>query len=1277
MRNILIAFLLLLAPFLGIPAPATAQTAEEDRGYLQGLLEDNLSGAGRDVRITGFAGALSARATIAELTIADSEGIWLRLSDLVLDWNRAALVRGRIDVTELTVAEIELLRPPVPEPGLPEAAASTGFSLPDLPVAIQIGRVAAERVSLGEAILGQAVEISLEGSASLEGGQGTADLEVARIDGPQGQLTLSGAYENATRALTLNLSVAEEANGIAATLMGLPGAPSLDLTVTGEGPIDNFTADLTLSTDAQERLAGQVVLQTLRAAVSEEDTGTESESATPAEEAVTRRVTVQIGGDIAPVFAPEYRAFFGPNIQLAVIVTQTPDGRMLLDELDLTADALSLGGRAAFAADGWPERLALAGRIAAPDGGAVLLPLSGPETRVDGADLKLAYDASDSDSWALDLNIRGLDRPDLTAARLGLTGTGLIARGADASAVGVVNGQISLASEGLETGDPALAQALGGDVTGALRFDWSTDGPFQIPELVLEFAETRLTGAAEIALGEGETALSDLDAAFDLQLSAGNLGRFAALSGQQLGGTANLTARGNVQPLTGAFALDLSGRAQNLSLGQPRIDPLITGASDIALQASRDPSGTRVDLFEIVTTGTDLRVRAALRSDNSTVDLSARLLDSGLVLDGLSGPVAVTLGARQQAETWQITLDAEAPGATTARLTGTVTGDGIDLLLAEGQVRAELGDLATWSTVAGRPLSGAARLSLDASGDLLARSGAANGRLDGQNLRIGQANADALMRGASSLVFDLRQTAEGMTILDVLELRTPQGVTDVTGRISADDSRLRFYSYLRDIGLIAPDISGPASANGLVQSSGGDWRIEATASGPGGLTARTAGTVAPDGQQVDVTLQGSAPLSLANARLRPNSVAGVLSYDLAVNGAPALSSVSGTLSTQGARVVIPAAGLALADLGATVRLSSGRAQIEAQSNLSSGGRLSLSGPVTLSSPFPADLTIDLQGAVLQQRNLYETTAQGRVTVTGPLTGGAQIGGSIDLDTVELRIPESLGPTFANLPDLEHRGETTATRQTRLWAGLIADPNAASGPGLAFPIDLVINAPSRIFVRGRGLDAELGGRLRLTGTTANLVPQGQFNLIRGRLSILGQRLDLTTGLVSLQGAFDPFIRFIAETEAQGSAIRIGLEGLASEPELTLTSSPELPQDEVLALLLFGRGITEISPLQAVQLAGAVRTLSGRSNGLSEGLRGAIGVDDLDLTTTDTGETEARVGKYISDNIYTDVTVNTAGETQINLNLNVTRSITVRGRLNSDGGTGIGVYIERDY
>ena len=1277
-RHFLLRLVILLPLWLayGLALPAVAQTESEDRGYLQGLLEDNLSGVGREVRITGFEGALSARAAIAELTIADGEGVWLRLSDIVLDWNRAALLRGRIDVNELTVARIDLIRPPVADPSLPAAEASSGFSLPELPVSVQIGQISAARVDIGADFIGQPVGISIDGSATLGDGEGQADLSITRIDGPQGQVQLSGAYANESRQLTLDLAVEEDAGGIAATLLDLPGSPSVRLTVAGDAPIDDFAADLSLATDGQDRLSGQVILQTLREPAPALQGAPAPAEDAPAAELITRRVVARIGGDIAPVFAPDYRAFFGPDIQLVVTATSTPDGRMLLDGLDLTAAAIRLSGDAALSADGWPERLALSGQIASQEGGAVLLPLSGPQTRVDRADLNLTFDAATGDAWTLRMDIDGLDRPDLTAARAVLTGEGLIRRGDSAEAIGRVTGQFRFDTEALDMTDPAMANALGGDVAGALAFDWSSDGPFLIPRLSLTLADTSLGGSAEIDAGSTD-AMGDLSAAFDLRLVTADLSRFAGLAGQPLNGAADLTARGQILPLTGGFRIDLSGQAQDLAIGQPRIDPLITGASRIALQASRDTAGTRVDLFEMTTTGTDLRGRAMLSSSTSTVDLSARLLDAGLILEGVSGPASLTLDARQQAETWQITLDAAAPGQTTARLTGSVSGDGIDSLLAEGQLSAAFGDLRPWSSLAGRPLSGAMQISLDAAGDVLGRSGTASGQVNGTNLALGQANADAILRGDSSLAFEIRQTPEGMTILDKVELRTPQGMTDVTGRISADDSRLRFDAFIRDIGLIAPEVSGQATARGTVQNSGGDWQIETTATGPGGITAEVAGSLAPDGQQINLTLRGDAPLSLANNRLRPNSVSGLLSYDLAVNGPPALSSVSGVLSTQGARFVLPGAGLALSDLQATLRLSGGRAQVDAGAALTSGGRIALSGPITLSAPFPADLTIDLSRAVFSQRNLYEATADGQVTLRGPLTGGAQIGGRIALDMVELRIPESRGPTFANLPELDHRGENAAVRQTRIWAGLIADPTAASGPSVAFPIDLIIDAPSRIFVRGRGLDAELGGRLRLTGTTAALVPQGQFELVRGRLNILGKRLDLTEGLVRLQGAFDPYLRFIAETEAQGSAIRIGLEGVASQPELTLTSSPELPQDEVLALLLFGRGITDISALQAVQLAGAIRTLSGKSNGLSEGLRNSIGVDDLDLSTTEDGQTEARVGKYISENIYTDVTVNTAGETEINLNLNVTRSITVRGRLGSDGGTGIGVYIERDY
>jgi translocation and assembly module TamB len=93
---------------------------------------------------------------------------------------------------------------------------------------------------------------------------------------------------------------------------------------------------------------------------------------------------------------------------------------------------------------------------------------------------------------------------------------------------------------------------------------------------------------------------------------------------------------------------------------------------------------------------------------------------------------------------------------------------------------------------------------------------------------------------------------------------------------------------------------------------------------------------------------------------------------------------------------------------------------------------------------------------------------------------------------------------------------------------------------------------------------------------------------------------------------------------------------------------------------------------------VRTLAGKGGeGVNGKVRQGLALDDLDVTTSDTGATEARAGKYISENIYSEVTADTEGNSQINLNLNINRAVTARGRLASDGETGIGVFIEKDY
>jgi translocation and assembly module TamB len=230
----------------------------------------------------------------------------------------------------------------------------------------------------------------------------------------------------------------------------------------------------------------------------------------------------------------------------------------------------------------------------------------------------------------------------------------------------------------------------------------------------------------------------------------------------------------------------------------------------------------------------------------------------------------------------------------------------------------------------------------------------------------------------------------------------------------------------------------------------------------------------------------------------------------------------------------------------------------------------------------------------------------------------------------------------------------------------------------FGLNVSVDAPGRIFVRGRGLDAELGGRLQITGTTNNITSAGRFDLARGRLDILGKRFDLVEGSVQFQGDFVPYIRLVSTTSTADGTASVIVEGPADAPEVTFESSPAGPQDEVLAQLLFGRNLSEISAFQALQLANAVATLVGRGgNGVVGNLRDRFGLDDLDVTTTDSGETALSVGKYISDNVYTDVTAASDGTGEVSLNIDITPNLKGKATLGSDGNSSIGLFFEKDY
>jgi translocation and assembly module TamB len=424
---------------------------------------------------------------------------------------------------------------------------------------------------------------------------------------------------------------------------------------------------------------------------------------------------------------------------------------------------------------------------------------------------------------------------------------------------------------------------------------------------------------------------------------------------------------------------------------------------------------------------------------------------------------------------------------------------------------------------------------------------------------------------------------------------------------------------------------------------------------------------------------GALPVGLVNGFVSaPIDVQGTANFDLAIKGKPSLDAISGTVSTTDSRISVPAMRIALRKIEATAQLSGGRAALAVAGGFSSGGRVKVDGTLGLSQPFTADMKINLVNAEFTDAPAYTTTANGTLSIAGPLVGGASLAGKLELSNTEIR----LAPTTSGrgIPEIRHLGESPAVAKTRERAGLVVSEDGKQDSGSSRPLnlDILIDAPNRIFIRGRGLDTELGGSLRITGTTAAVIPIGQFDLIRGRMDILGKRLEMQEGRLLIQGTLDPWFRMVAATNTSNANVRIITEGTPQSPTVTFESDPDLPDDEILANLLFGRDAASMSPLQAAQLAAAVATLAGNGgDGALGRLRQRLNLDDFDLTTDDNGAAALRFGKYLSDNVYSDVELGSEGRSQINLNLDITPSIVAKGRLDSDGETGLGVFFEKDY
>ena len=750
-------------------------------------------------------------------------------------------------------------------------------------------------------------------------------------------------------------------------------------------------------------------------------------------------------------------------------------------------------------------------------------------------------------------------------------------------------------------------------------------------DLAYKLGLTDLTALAATIQGALQAAGTVKGPPDDLAVVSDVTGQIAA--GGQPSGPIHVSARATGLPGKPAGRIDAEGTLDGAPLS-------------LAVQATRTPDGTvqaTIDRADWRSAHAEGAARLAPGATLPTGRVALRLtrLDDlrpfvHLALSGsitaeaelTDGPAKLTLEARDAgipgSRVGRATLSATVQDPTTAPVVDArLTLDGIEAAGVAGAAQMEVRGpqsalalkLATQVRTQGEPIQATASALLDVPG----------ARVDISALQATARNETVRLLAPARVAYG------GPVIVDRLRIGLRQAVLEVAGRVSPT---LDLTASLRNVGadlakLAAPDIAADGMLNAEARITGTPaaptGTVKLTAQGlhlrtgparslpPANITANVqlAGQSArvdarlDGGRAANVAVAGTAPLGAGALNLRATGgldlavldpiltaggrrARGRLALDATVAGSVAAPRLAGTVQLTDGELQDFGQGVRIDAINATLRAEGDTVRIVNFAGKAGAGTIAVSGSVGALAPgLPVDLAITMRHARPLASDRLTADVDADLTVKGQAAGALAAAGKIAITHADINIPEHLPASVAVL-NVRRPGDRPPA------------PAAASSINL----DLSVDAQS-VFLRGRGLDSELGGSLRVRGSSSAPQVSGGFEMRRGTISVAGTTLQFTRGKVGFDGTgvtgkIDPTLDFEADSVTASITAKLLVGGYASAPKITLASTPELPQDEVLAYLIFKRSATDLGPFQIAEIAAALADLSGATGGASNPL-----------------------------------------------------------------------------
>lgn len=287
-----------------------------------------------------------------------------------------------------------------------------------------------------------------------------------------------------------------------------------------------------------------------------------------------------------------------------------------------------------------------------------------------------------------------------------------------------------------------------------------------------------------------------------------------------------------------------------------------------------------------------------------------------------------------------------------------------------------------------------------------------------------------------------------------------------------------------------------------------------------------------------------------------------------------------------------------------------------------GGIIEATGSMQLSPKLhmPFEIQGKLKDIQFLNFDYLSSSFTGDLTLEGT-TEAALLKGQVEATNVDVSLSEEIP---AKIPELDIN---YVNRPVHLQGAKLS-----SQTFYPFNYDVKIETKDRVFIKGRGLDSLWKGDLHLLGHNAEVSAEGRLSLVKGDYIFAGKKFSLQEGEITFVDKPTPqaFIKIGGMLQLSDVQVMVSVQGPLESPTFTMHSIPHMPTSALLSRILFNKDISEITAVEALQLANVLVSMTGTTGpDVLENIRRSIGVDRLTIVGKEgSDEISLQIGWYLT-------------------------------------------------